>query len=592
MIFLDFETDIKDQSIVCVQWARDDGPVHISQTFGQPMGSPMCGEFTRVIQMALGEGFCAHYAAFEARRIMEFAGKAFAGMMDLYLDGKIACSSLAAQFKDIQTKGDLAKSYSLANLTGKDGNDPWRMRYGELKYVPISQWPTEALAYCHGDITALRDLWTHVGQYARNCEAAFRLECLHQLWADIMGSRGVRVDQARAERLAIELREKAEPLKEGLPFRADGSRDMAALEAMFVEGLDPRLISRTPKSGKVQMDEEILRNHPSEKMRAYGRWLGVGSRLARVQKRYVGAERLRCSFHLSATSRFSSRGIRDDPHSENLTNIPQKGGLRECLIPDEGMTFVIADFSQLEIVSFADVLHRMLGHSPLCELVKQGTDVHSLTASHLVGISYSDFLRRFLAKEPGFSDLRFTAKPANFGFPGGLGENGFVAFALGYGLDLTVEDAAQLKRAWKSTVPEHVAYFAQARAIGHGDGIVTLPNGFKRYCDRFTNTCNTPFQGHGASMAKLATASLFAAGYDCVLFVHDEVVVQIPRSDSRTMSEQAFQISHIMKCAARACLAPDGPPINAEPILADRFSKAAHSAKDADGNLTLWSEAQ
>jgi len=92
----------------------------------------------------------------------------------------------------------------------------------------------------------------------------------------------------------------------------------------------------------------------------------------------------------TATGRLSS----SEP---NLQNIPIKGEyglkIRRAFIADKGMTFVSADYSQIEL----RILAHLSGDEKLINAFEQGVDIHNLTASQIFGVSeneVSDEMRR------------------------------------------------------------------------------------------------------------------------------------------------------------------------------------------------------
>ena len=153
---------------------------------------------------------------------------------------------------------------------------------------------------------------------------------------------------------------------------------------------------------------------------------------------------------------------------------------------------------------------------------------------------------------------------------------------------LTLAQCKALLAAWKRTDPDHIPFFAEAQAAMHTGGVVTLPSGFQRKCDRVGNYCNTQFQGWGARIALTALQKVLAAGFDARIFAHDEIVSLIPDDDHST--ERALHMAEIMEGAGRALLSHDGPPLRVEPVLARRWDKGAKS-KMVNGKLSVWDRA-
>jgi DNA polymerase-1 len=601
MWLIDFETDVATGDPVCIQYAR-------STEIGAPVDIAIGEEsIKRVVIEALANGCIAHGASFEAQCIARLFGLSHADVLALYAQGRIVCSMIAAILSDIRHRGEISKpGYALATLTGKDGSDPWRMRYGELRGVPLELWPREALAYCLGDITNLAELWQRVGP-ASHPELLVS-ESGHQYWLDVIGAKGPAVDGPRVSRLSNELVTQCDTLALAMPdfFHAPSAvdrrtgkrrRNMQSIEA-YAESKG--IVERTP-TGKIRVAEDAIRESEDFKLQCYAHWLGLRALRDRLA-RYRGSH-IACRYKMAASGRAISSGSDSIEFSDNVTNMPRKGGLRECVVPEPGHIFIIADFAQLEIATFADILQRRYPPSALCELLKRGVDIHSNTAAELLGLTYDVVKGRVKAAdekrsnkiEPSPEEIeaeewRQLSKVPNFAKPAFQGIPGLVRVAWsGYEKRISLDVAARLDRAWRQAVPESVYFFGEAKTAMHSGGMVELPNGFARRCDRVNNWCNTWFQGWGAVIAKDGGRRAITAGYDVRIFAHDELVVQVP--DDSHATEKAHHVAELMEAAGKAHLAEDGPPLRVEPVLARRWSKKAKS-KLVDGRLTVWDDSQ
>lgn len=157
----------------------------------------------------------------------------------------------------------------------------------------------------------------------------------------------------------------------------------------------------------------------------------------------LNQERVHTSFNfLLNTGRTSSR-------SPNIQNLPRKPGIRECFIPSTNHKFLIIDYSTLELCTLAQVTFDRFGFSKMRELLNCGRDLHRWFAS--------------VMKEKPENEIttkeRQAAKAANFGFPGGLGIDSFINFALkSYGVVINREQATALKEQWLAAFPEMRLY--------------------------------------------------------------------------------------------------------------------------------------
>lgn len=86
---------------------------------------------------------------------------------------------------------------------------------------------------------------------------------------------------------------------------------------------------------------------------------------------------------------------------------------------------------------------------------------------------------------------------------------------------------------------------------------------------RFAARCNTPFQGLAADGAKLAMFELLRRGHKVVGFVHDEVMIEVPREEDIDM---VYAEVNLIMCDAMKDLCPD-IPIICEGLVADCWGK-------------------
>ena len=99
----------------------------------------------------------------------------------------------------------------------------------------------------------------------------------------------------------------------------------------------------------------------------------------------------------------------------------------------------------------------------------------------------------------------------------------------------------------------------------------------------FSQARNTPFQSIASDGAKLALWNLYCAGFRCVAFIHDEVIVELPVDSDHTAD--AKTIDGIL-CDSMQQLT-GSIPIACEYALTDRWYKQAEAVFEA-GKLQLW----
>lgn len=276
-------------------------------------------------------------------------------------------------------------------------------------------------------------------------------------------------------------------------------------------------------------------------------------------------------------------------------------GVRECFRARPGTVLIDADFSGLELCTVAQACVVLVGYSTLGDALNAGIDVHLDFGAQLLGIDYPEAVRRKHDKD--VKEARQLAKVANFGFPGGLGAEGFVAFARGYGIKgFSLERAKELRERWLERWTEFRAYFAHIRNLCDELGVaqvVQLYSHRVRGLVPYTAACNTYFQGLGADGALAALWEVTAAAYGDresalygvrpVNFVHDQILAEAPIERAH---DAAVELGRVMVDACNRYL-PD-VPVRCEPCLSYAWHKDAVAVFDAPagGRLVPWDAAR
>lgn len=233
----------------------------------------------------------------------------------------------------------------------------------------------------------------------------------------------------------------------------------------------------------------------------------------------------------------------------NLQQIPSKGEgsvFRTFFTAPEGRSLVTCDYSQQEM----RVLAQMSGDETLLEAYISGKDLHSLTASQMYGIPYTDDFKDV------HKDLRQSAKAINFGLVYGRGPH-----SLAQQLSVSVEEAQDLVKRYFEKLPKVGKWLEEAAKFGIENNYVETLLGRKRYftpadpADPNFNKAkssieraskNMPIQGTSADMTKLAMINISKkfkeVGIDggIIHTLHDEIVSEVPED----RAEEAFKIQH------------------------------------------------
>jgi DNA polymerase-1 len=496
--------------------------------------------------------------------------------------------------------------YSLAEVAERrlglrleKGEDTYRLRYGELRPVPLALWPAEAIAYAKGDADATHRVFVDqevdgfLEDQFRQARAAF--------WLQLMRCWGVYVDPQKkaAFRARVEAdveRTRRECQAAGL-VRANGVKDMAAIRARVVaefgDAAQRTEPSKTFPDGQVKFDRDVCKHATDPVLRTFAAYNHHLTELTAnvpllhndgyplLQPRW---ESLQDNGRTACGDKKEGKG--------NLQNLPRLNGMRECITPRPGFVFIVFDFKTFELCTWAQACLDLLDESRLASVLNDGADPHCDMAARIVGISYADAVRRYAAGDHEVSQARQAGKIADFGFPGGLGAGRLVVHArTQYDVIMTEEFAADLKEIWKEAWPEADPYFAYINTVYEGQ-VTQLRSGRLRAGMKFTDCANTFFSGLAADAAKASGWALAREQYTVpssplygtrtVLFVHDEFVVECPEAHAH---EAAVRLERVVLDAAQ----PWTPEVKlgGGVLLSRCWSKKAKRLVK-DGKLVPW----
>jgi len=321
-----------------------------------------------------------------------------------------------------------------------DGEEPWRLRYGELIDVPLSQWPQDAVDYPKADARGTYDVLVkqlgegrlNVGCIAHETQAAFALH-LTSMWG--MRTDPVMVPEVVGEIKRIHEESRARLLSTGLvkirkarggkaPETPDFVRDgkgwkyatdkkiLGARVAMAFKGAPPLTekgsVSTSRDTLTVSGDEvleDFAETGENEKLfSTYTTLLERGTRVP-INARYQA---------IIASDRVSN-------YDPNLQQLPRKGRVRECFIPRTGSLYSSVDYASLELCTVSQICLWWFQHSAMADAINSGQDLHTRLAARFAGISYEEAVTRRKAKDELIVGLRQAAKPVNFGLGGLMG---------------------------------------------------------------------------------------------------------------------------------------------------------------------------
>ncbi len=351
---------------------------------------------------------------------------------------------------------------------------------------------------------------------------------------------GVKIDLKHFKALSKENQRLLEETEEriytaaGARFNINSTRELAGI--LFEKlGLKPVKKTKTGFSTDIQVLETLRGSHPViDDLIAYRTFAKLKSTYIDSLPELVlpSTGRIHTSFNQTvvATGRLSS----SDP---NLQNIPVRDEfgkkIRKGFVPDEGMTLLSADYSQIELRLAAHIS----GDEQMTEAFKKGIDIHTLTASSVFGVAID-------AVTP---DMRRQAKVINFATIYGVSPYGLSQQA-----DISVRDAAEFINRYFETYPGFKKYIDETIAFAREKGYVQTILGRRRPIAEIASTAqfrregaeriaiNTPIQGTAADLVKLAMINIQREIDEkhyrgrMILQVHDELVFEVPLNEKES----------------------------------------------------------
>jgi len=520
------------------------------------------------------------------------AGGTGAGTIETASGGRVRRLSLAG----------LATKYLGFDMLSQKAEGSVRYKYDELAQKPATEWPQEAIDYAGLD--ALVTVLVYQAQ-EQDFDEIDVIDQHRQVRADfalqVMSTEGITVDPESISQVEASLDAMLTEYGDKLVARGILTEDRKANTSLIKEIVEREHIARgldVPKTATAEVstarDALKATEHPD---------LAVYLAFKKAQKlkqTYIPSLQSASHFDGRLRTRYDSlvQTGRTSSSAPNLQNLPRKGGLRDCFIASEGHTLVLCDYDNAEMRTLAQSVLDLAEHeTPLLKMYQAHADYdpHSYFGSKLLGIEYDEMLKRVASEEPEALEIRQRAKPANFGYAGGMGASTFVAYAQGYGVELTAQEAQELRDAWIQTYDMRPWFREAERAQARG--YVDVPrSGRRRGRVGYTQSCNTPFQGLASDGAKDA---LFRVAYECyvlpssplygsrpLVFIHDEIIVESPDA---LAPEAGDRLASVMVDAMNK-VCPD-VPAQATPALCKRWLKGAKTVRDEDGRLKAWAPA-
>ena len=246
---------------------------------------------------------------------------------------------------------------------------------------------------------------------------------------------------------------------------------------------------------------------------------------------------------VASTGRLAS----SDPNLQNIPVRSEEGRkIRKAFIAEKGMTFLSADYSQIEL--------RLLAHTAEIDTLKdafhKGLDIHAITASQVFEVPIEGM-------DPM---VRRNAKAINFGIIYGIS-----AFGLARQLGISNSEAAQYIDTYFERYPGIRSYMDSTKEEARTYGYVMTPFGRKCHIKGINEknpnlrnmaeraAINAPIQGGAADIIKRAMLQMPGAlesadlGARMLLQVHDELIFEVPNAE---MEKTIGIVKNYMESAA------------------------------------------
>lgn len=235
----------------------------------------------------------------------------------------------------------------------------------------------------------------------------------------------------------------------------------------------------------------------------------------------------------------------------NIQNVPQESSLRNVITCPKGRKFIEVDMSQAEL-RVASIFSE---DENMIHAYQSGSDLHQKTMELIKG-----------GKKPKDAQeakrWRTESKSCNFGLLYGMSAKTYQEYAKGYGMNITLEEAEDIREAFFESYPKlldmHKKFVAYAKKYGYTYSPIGrkrfLPNlqskNWKDVSEAERQAINTPVQGFASDLVISALAdiledeSLDKSKYKIIGSVHDAILVE---ADEDIAEEYAKKVKEHME---------------------------------------------
>ena len=350
---------------------------------------------------------------------------------------------------------------------------------------------------------------------------------------DSMNKKGVRVSKSKIETLSLEINNELDLFDKEIKkitkkdFNLNSPKQLS--EILYVDMKYP-VIKKTPKgapSTDASVLEELSKSHELPKLiLKYREYEKLRSTYIEGLKNEIVKNRVHTSYNLfgTTTGRLSSE-------KPNLQNIPNKTPIgqkiREFFIADTNHTFIIADYSQIELRVLA---HLSKDKNMISMLKNRDADIHSETAARIFNTEIISVSK----------DMRRKAKEVNFGLIYGM-----ESFGLSKSLNISKKEATELIDSYFNQFPKIKGYLDSIVKNAENSTFTETLYGRKRFIRELASSnfqlkamgkriaMNAPIQGTASDIMKISMIKLEDKikklnSTDIILQIHDEIIIQTP----------------------------------------------------------------
>ncbi len=371
-----------------------------------------------------------------------------------------------------------------------------------------------------------------------------------------MQYRGILVDKNILIEFGKVLKEEIEKLTKniyelaGEEFNINSTKQLGVI---LFEKLQLPVIKKTKNGYSTDVDvlEKLKKEHEIvEKILEYRQLVKLNSTYIEGLIPFINEKdnKIHSYFHqtVTATGRISS----SDP---NLQNIPTRFDLgkqiRKAFIPQNGYTFIDADYSQIEL----RVLSHISEDEHMINAFINNEDIHRQTASRVFDIPFDEVTK----------EQRSDAKAVNFGIVYGISD-----FGLAEQLGISRKKAKMYIEQYMEKYPKIKEFTENIQQIAKEKGYVETLFNRRRYIPEMNSNnymirqfgarvaMNTPIQGTAADIMKIAMIKLYnelkekKLNSKILLQIHDELLLEVKieeKEEVKKLLKESMESAYTLK---------------------------------------------